>query len=433
ARAADLPHAVAVSAALLLFVGATGKSAQIPLYIWLPDAMAGPTPVSALIHAATMVTAGVYMVARLNGLYLAAPEAMNVIAIIGAFTAIIAATIAVAQNDIKKVLAYSTVSQLGYMFLALGVGAFTAAIFHVMTHAFFKALLFLAAGSVIHGMNEEQDIRKMGGLAKKMPRTWVTFLIGTLAIAGAPGLAGFFSKDEILASVFDSGLYGLYAMALFGAVLTAFYMTRVLVLTFLGDFRGHEDPAHPIHESPASMTVPLMVLAGLSAVGGWVGVPHLLGGPLGIDNWFAGFLAPVLGHHELHMAAPLEAALMALSVCVVIGGIVLAYTMYQKGPEADRKISDRLGGLYASMGNAYNIDDLYDAAIIGPILRASRWLWKTLDALLIDGIANGSADLVRGSGGWLRRWSTGNVQDYMLTILVGAAVVAVAIVIGGAG
>ncbi len=431
AQASALPHGVAVAAALLLFVGATGKSAQIPLYVWLPDAMAGPTPVSALIHAATMVTAGVYMVARLNGLFLAAPEAMNVVAVIGAMTAIVAATIAVAQNDIKKVLAYSTVSQLGYMFLALGVGAFGAAIFHVMTHAFFKALLFLGAGSVIHGMHEEQDIRKMGGLAAKMPRTWVTFLIGTLAIAGAPGLAGFFSKDEILASVFDSGHYGLYAVALGGAVLTAFYMTRLLVLTFLGDFRGHEDPAHPVHESPASMTVPLMVLAGLSAVGGWVGVPHLLGAPLGIGNWFADFLAPVVGHHELHMGAPLEAGLMVLSVCVAIGGIVLAYSMYQKGPEADRRLSDTLQGLYVSMGNAYNVDDIYDTAVVGPILRASRWLWQSLDAVLIDGIANGSADLVRGMGGWLRGWSSGNVQHYMLTVLVGLAVVVVAIAAGG--
>jgi NADH-quinone oxidoreductase subunit L len=432
-HAADLPTGVALAAAALLFVGATGKSAQIPLYVWLPDAMAGPTPVSALIHAATMVTAGVYMVARLNGLFLAAPQVLDVIAVVGAATAILAATIAVAQNDIKKVLAYSTVSQLGYMFLGLGVGAFGAAIFHVMTHAFFKALLFLAAGSVIHGMNDEQDIRKMGGLAAKMPRTWITFLIGTLAIAGVPGLSGFFSKDEILAAVYDSGNYGLYFTALLGAAMTAFYMTRVLVLTFLGNFRGHEDPSHPVHESPLSMTGPLMVLAFFAAVGGLVGVPDVLGAAIGLDNYFAAFLAPVVGHHELHLAPTLEAGLMALSTTAAIVGIVAAYSLYQAGPQADRKLSDALKGAYVSMGNAYNVDAFYHTIVIGPILKLSGWLWQTLDATFIDGVANGTASTVVNLGSSVRRWSSGNVQHYMLTILIGVAALVVVIVLGGRG
>lgn len=431
--AAELPSGVALAAALLLFVGATGKSAQIPLYVWLPDAMAGPTPVSALIHAATMVTAGVYMVARLNGLFLAAPQVMDLIAMVGAATAIMAATIAIAQNDIKKVLAYSTVSQLGYMFLGLGVGAFGAAIFHVMTHAFFKALLFLGAGSVIHGMHEEQDIRKMGGLAHKMPRTWITFLIGTLAIAGVPGLSGFFSKDEILAAVYDSGNYGLYFMGLLGAAMTAFYMTRLLVLTFLGDFRGREDSAHPVHESPISMTGPLMFLAFLAAVGGLVGVPHVLGAAVGIDNYFANFLAPVVGHHQLHLAPTLEAGLMGLSITAAIAGMVAAYTMYQRGPKADQVLSQALRGLYVSMGNAYQVDAFYHALVIGPLLRASKWLWQTLDATFIDGVANGTASTAMQLGASVRRWSSGNVQHYMLTILIGVAALVAVIAVGGRG
>ena len=267
-HAAELGGGIALAAALLLFVGATGKSAQIPLFVWLPDAMAGPTPVSALIHAATMVTAGVYMVARLNGLYLAAPAAMTVVAAIGALTAFAAASIGIAQNDIKKVLAYSTISQLGYMFLALGVGAFAAGLFHVVTHAFFKALLFLGAGSVIHALHEEQDIRNMGALRSKMPITSATFLVATLAIAGVPGLSGFFSKDEILASAFAGGHYGLWALGLLGAAMTAFYMTRLLVLTFYGDYRGDNERWQKAHESPKSMTFALVVLAVLAAVGG---------------------------------------------------------------------------------------------------------------------------------------------------------------------
>jgi NADH-quinone oxidoreductase subunit L len=308
----NVPPGVAVVAALLLFVGATGKSAQIPLFVWLPDAMAGPTPVSALIHAATMVTAGVYMVARLNPLYLAAPAVMQTIATIGAFTALGAATIGLVQNDIKKVLAYSTVSQLGYMFLALGVGAFGAAVFHVVTHAFFKALLFLGAGSVIHALHEEQDIRNMGGLRKKMPVTYLTFVVGTLAIAGVPGLAGFFSKDEILASAFDGGHWFLWMMGLVGALCTAFYMTRLTVLTFHGSYRGSRAKYDAAHESPLAMTSVLVALAVLAALGGYLGVPAVLGG----NNLLAHYLEPVLGHHALHMSHADEIGIMAVSVVV---------------------------------------------------------------------------------------------------------------------
>ncbi len=429
AYASELPHGFVVAAALLLFVGATGKSAQIPLFVWLPDAMAGPTPVSALIHAATMVTAGVYMVARLNGLYMAAPEAMNVVAVIGAATALGAATIAVAQNDIKKVLAYSTVSQLGYMFLALGVGAFGAAIFHVMTHAFFKALLFLGAGSVIHGMHEEQDIRKMGGLRRKMPVTFMTFLVATLAIAGVPGLSGFFSKDEILASVFASGHYGLWTVGLLGAFLTAFYMTRLLVLTFYGDFRNGAEAEAKVHESPRAMTVPLMVLAVLAAIGGYVGVPHVLGG----HNVFAGFLAPVVGHHELHLSASLELGLMFASIGVAGAGILVAWTLYSGGPEADKTLSTSLTGAYDAMGGAYYVDEFYDAIVVRPVRRVSDWLWQGMDVAFIDGIANGIATAATNIGEGWRRWTTGNVQHYLLTVLVGATIVLAVITMRGGG
>ncbi|HYC00054.1 MAG TPA: NADH-quinone oxidoreductase subunit L [Candidatus Limnocylindrales bacterium] len=429
AHAASFPKGIALAAALLLFVGATGKSAQIPLYVWLPDAMAGPTPVSALIHAATMVTAGVYMVARLHGLYEAAPDAMNVVAVIGAATALMAATIGIAQNDIKKVLAYSTVSQLGYMFMALGVGAFAAGIFHVMTHAFFKALLFLGAGSVIHGLHEEQDIRRMGGVREKMPITHATFLVGVLAIAGVPGLSGFFSKDEILASAFAGGHYGIWAAGVLGAGMTAFYMTRLYVLTFRGTFRGDSHTWDHAHESPSAMTIPLIVLAALAVVGGYVGIPHAFGG----HNQFGSYLAPSVGHHALDLSVATELALMGASVGAGLLGIAMAWRMYTVEPEADADIAGRLKGLYRSMGEAYRVDALYDRTVVQPLMRVSDFLWRTVDVVFIDGIANGSATAARSLGGMWRQWSTGNVQHYMLTVLIGVALVVLAVSIGVAG
>jgi NADH-quinone oxidoreductase subunit L len=391
--------------------------------------MAGPTPVSALIHAATMVTAGVYMVARLNGLFLAAPQAMQVIAVVGALTAVGAASVGLVQNDIKKVLAYSTISQLGYMFLALGVGAFSAAIFHVVTHAFFKALLFLGAGSVIHALDDEQDIRRMGGLRHEMPITWATFLVGTLAIAGVPGLSGFFSKDEILASVFDGGHYVLWAVALFGAALTAFYMTRLLVLTFYGEFRGKNPKYTGAHESPPSMTLVLVVLAVLAAVGGYMGVPHVLGG----SNAFGGWLASSVGHHELHLAAGLELGLMLASVVVALASIALAWRLYQEGPAPDQRIAGRLRGFYDTLAHAYWVDQTYENAIVRPTVAGSRWLWRVIDVGVIDAAANGVATLARYLSESGRRWSTGNVQHYALTLLIGVVLLVVVVATSLAG
>jgi len=423
ATATHLAPGVALAAALLLFVGATGKSAQIPLHVWLPDAMAGPTPVSALIHAATMVTAGVYMVARLHGLFEAAPLAMELVAGIGAATALMAATIGIAQNDIKKVLAYSTVSQLGYMFLALGVGAFGAGIFHVMTHAFFKALMFLGAGSVIHGLHEEQDIRRMGGVMEKMPTTHWTFLVGVLAIAGVPGLSGFFSKDEILASAYATGHTWLWACGVLGAMMTAFYMTRLYVLTFRGEFRGdHHTWAHA-HESPSSMTIPLIILAVLSVVGGYVGVPHVIGG----HNEIATFLAPSVGHHELGLPEQTELWLMAISVAAGLLGMLTAWTMYARDARADRRIARGLRTLYPRLQRAYDVDALYDYTIVQPVMKGSDALWQDVDVAMIDGAANGTAAAAMGFGGALRRWSTGNVQHYMLTVLIGVAIMVFAL------
>ncbi|MBI5503290.1 MAG: NADH-quinone oxidoreductase subunit L [Deltaproteobacteria bacterium] len=426
ARAAELPAWASLAGALLLFVGATGKSAQIPLYVWLPDAMAGPTPVSALIHAATMVTAGIYMVARLHGLFEAAPFSLQVVGTVGAATALLAATIGIAQTDIKKVLAYSTVSQLGYMFLALGVGAFGAGIFHLMTHAFFKALLFLGAGSVIHGLHEEQDIRRMGGVSQKMPITHATFALGVLAIAGVPGLSGFFSKDEILASAYASGHTWLWGCGVFGASITAFYMTRLYVLTFRGEFRGDHHEWEHAHESPATMTLPLIVLAALAVVGGYVGVPAVLGG----GNHFAEYLAPSVGHHQLGLDAGTELMLMGISVGAALAGIGLAWTMYSRGPKADRTLANALRGLYWQMRAAYNIDAVYDALVVQPLMRASYALWRSVDMQFIDGVANGTATAINSIGEGSRRWATGNVQHYMLTVLAGVAALVLALTLG---
>ena len=410
---------------LCLFVGAVGKSAQVPLYVWLPDAMAGPTPVSALIHAATMVTAGVYMVARCNVLFRLAPEAMLVVAVIGAMTAIFAGTIAVAQNDIKKVLAYSTVSQLGYMFLACGVGAYVAGMFHVMTHAFFKACLFLGSGSVIHAMGGEQDMRKMGGLKSRLPVTYWTFLIATLAIAGIPPLAGFFSKDAILAGVFEAGgsMRILWGVGLFTAGLTAFYMFRLVAMTFHGSFRGTHEQEHHLHESPRSMTVPLIVLAVLSVVGGWVGLPVVFGEHA---NVFARFLSPILtplagvegAHHALPHAT--EWLLMGVSVAAAAAGLFLAWKWYAKEDgRVPARVAASYPGVYALVADKFRIDELYDALFVKPFYWLARALWKVVDVLMIDGILNAAAFIIELTGDLLRFLQTGNVRNYALTFLLG--------------
>ncbi len=403
---------------LFLFIGATGKSAQIPLYVWLPDAMAGPTPVSALIHAATMVTAGVYMIVRLNPLFIVAPNTMMVIACIGAATAVFAATIGITQWDIKKILAYSTISQLGYMFLAVGVGAFGPAMFHLMTHAFFKALMFLGSGSVIHSMHEEQDIRKMGGLKKYMPITHATFFIGWLAIIGIPPFAGFFSKDEILWMSFQSsmGHTALWAMGAVGAAMTAFYMTRLMCLTFWGKSRVAKS-IHP-HESPWLMTVPLIVLGILSAIGGWIGIPHVIaeilpGHPANIfAEWLAPVLKPIpaLGHAE----ASLEWGLMGGSVFLAVISAFVAYHFYVRSPETPKKLSEALGPIYNLISKKYLVDELYFGAIINPLVNFSKQVWYRVDVNLIDKTTYVISDFVRGGGSLVRSMQTGNLQQYAM-------------------
>ncbi len=415
---------------LLLFVGATGKSAQIPLYVWLPDAMAGPTPVSALIHAATMVTAGVYMIARLNFLFVLAPVSMAVIASVGAVTAIFAASIGLVQNDIKKVLAYSTVSQLGYMILGVGVGAFGAGVFHLMTHAFFKACLFLGAGSVIHAMAGEQDIRKMGGLAKKMPFTRWTFLISTMAIAGVPFLSGFFSKDEILFKTLTyhhvSGVVPewlsvvWFALALGAALMTAMYMFRLYFLTFSGEQRDHH--AHP-HESPATMTIPLVVLAIGAALAGYLGLPDP-----SLNVW-EHLLAPVFGAAEESILATgshaLELGLMGVSTVVALTGIGLAWWLYRgAGQQVPARIAASMSGLHRLLSNKYYVDEIYDTLVIRPLKAYAHFLWKWIDVGLIDGImVNGPARLLSAVGGAGRRLATGDVQGYAAALVVGLAVI----------
>ncbi|AFN73380.1 NADH dehydrogenase subunit L [Melioribacter roseus P3M-2] len=412
--------------ALFLFIGATGKSAQIPLYVWLPDAMAGPTPVSALIHAATMVTAGVYMVSRASIIFASAPAVMTVVAVIGLATAIFAATIGLVQNDIKKVLAYSTVSQLGYMFLAAGVGAFGASIFHVMTHAFFKALLFLGAGSVIHGMHERQDIRHYGGLKKYMPKTYVTFLIASLAIAGFPGFSGFFSKDEILWYSYANGGLFYWIIGAITAMLTAFYIFRLFSLTFLGKERFNHNEVHP-HESPAVMTIPLMILAFLSVVGGYIGIPEVFSGEHG--NLFEVWLEPVyqpamekLSIYGFHTHFE-EILLMAISVALALTGIYAALYIYTKKPEIARKASEKFAALYRILLNKYYVDELYEAAVVQPIQKGSeKILWKFTDAAVIDGVVNGTARLIGGLSGVIRKIQNGFVQFYAFIMMMGIAI-----------
>lgn len=408
--------------AMLFFIGAMGKSAQIPLYTWLPDAMAGPTPVSALIHAATMVTAGIYMIARSNVLYTLAPCIQGIIAVIGLATALLAASIALKQNDIKKVLAYSTVSQLGYMFIALGCGAYTAAVFHVMTHAFFKALLFLGSGSVIHAMGGEQDIRKMGGLKKWMPVTNITFLIGCLAIAGIPGLSGFFSKDEILAHAFGYNKI-VYALALVGALMTAFYMFRLYYITFTGKFRGTHEQEHHLHESPAAITFPLIVLAVLSVIGGYVGMPEVFGVPHFLDQ----YLAPIFGQstayqhtHGLvhHLEHSMEWALMGLSSGLVIVMIFLARGKFRN--YQDTAVAST--GFGKVLENKWYVDELYDAIIVKPLMVLSRFLQDGVERSGIDALVNGVGRGVKWGGGRMRLLQSGNVGFYIFAMVIGMIV-----------
>ena len=427
-KAAEQPATFSPALSLIclcLFIGAMGKSAQVPLYVWLPDAMAGPTPVSALIHAATMVTAGVYMVARCNVLFRLAPEVMLFVACIGCFTALFAGTIAVAQNDLKKVLAYSTISQLGYMFLACGVGAFSVGMFHVMTHACFKACLFLGAGAVMHAMSDDLDIRHMGGLKAKMPITFWTFLLATFAISGIPPFAGFFSKDAILSSAFESPSLGklLWFVGLFTAGLTAFYMYRIVSLTFFGQFRGTKEQEHHLHEAPASMTFPLIVLGFLSVVAGWLGLPAVFGEHANIiEPFLAPVIAPIAGHEAGHEALPhaVEWLLMAVSVAVASSGLYLAYMWYAKqGGRTPARIAASFPAAYALVADKYRIDELYDALFVRPYTRLSHVLWKVVDVLVIDGFLNAAAFIVELTGDFLRFLQTGNVRNYALTFFLG--------------
>ena len=419
---------------LLLFTGAIGKSAQLPLYVWLPDAMEGPTPVSALIHAATMVTAGVYMVARMNPLFSRAPAAMFVVALIGALTAFYAATIGLVQTDIKKVLAYSTVSQLGYMFLGLGVGAYASGVFHLMTHAFFKGLLFLAAGSVIHAMGGDQEMPHMGGLRTKIPITFWTMFIATFAIAGIPGFAGFFSKDEILEAARASNIW-LWLLGLIGAGLTSFYMFRLIFLTFFGKPRYDEHAVH-VHESPRSMTVPLIFLAILSTVGGWVAAPHLVGG----TDYFEKFLHPVFTMYAPAATAGAEGAAEAVEppgimllhaltgwpVLIALAGLLVAWWFYIKSPQTPKKLADSLRAPYTLVLHKYYVDELYNAAIIQPLLWISiNALWHVVDETVIDGTVNGVARVARESGSELREIQSGNARSYATWVVIGAVGVTV--------
>jgi NADH-quinone oxidoreductase subunit L len=433
---------VVTVATLFLFVGATGKSAQIPLFVWLPDAMAGPTPVSALIHAATMVTAGVYMTARMNVFFSMAPDTLDVIAIIGVATALVAATIALTQYDIKKVLAYSTVSQLGYMFIGVGVGGYAAAIFHLMTHAFFKACLFLGAGSVIHAMHHEQDMRKMGGLKQLMPITFTTFLISVLAIAGFPPFAGFFSKDEILWLAFSGHHETIWFLALCGAGMTAFYMFRQLFMTFYGACRADHHTRDHLHESPGTMTMPLVVLAVGAVFAGFIGLPAVLGG-----SQFAHWLEPVIQHVEHEGSHTAEWTLMAISVMVASAGFFLAFLMYRRESFSPEIFSNLAGGfLYRLFDRKWYVDEIYQVFFVNGTLLLARigslfdqyiidgivdgsaaltrfasWLNGLFDNYIIDGLVNAVADITFWVGNRLRRIQTGNINGYLYGILIAIA------------
>jgi NADH-quinone oxidoreductase subunit L len=424
---------------MLLFVGATGKSAQIPLYTWLPDAMAGPTPVSALIHAATMVTAGIYMIARSHVLYNLTPATQTVVAVVGLVTALLAASIALKQNDIKKVLAYSTVSQLGYMFLGLGVGAYTGAVFHVMTHAFFKALLFLGAGSVIHAMGGEQDIRKMGGLRKYVPVTQITFLLGCIAIAGIPPFSGFFSKDEILSAAYGkSPVY--YVIGVFTALLTAFYMFRLYAMTFMGKFRGTHDQEHHLHESPSAMTIPLMVLAFLAVTAGFLGIPEAIAPD---SHWLGHFLSPVFAGSGAagadaggagtagagsgpEVSRGTEFALMGVSVLLALIGTFAAISRFSKKPELGEAT-----GFGKVLANKWYVDEFYNALIVRPLDLLAQFL-VFIEKNVIDALVNGVGRLVQYGSRQLRLLQSGQVGGYVLLMVVGILVLfLVELFIGG--
>jgi NADH-quinone oxidoreductase subunit L len=411
---------------ILLFIGAIGKSAQLPLYTWLPDAMAGPTPVSALIHAATMVTAGIYMIARNNILYSLSPFTLELVTIIGLATALFAATIAIVQNDIKKVLAYSTVSQLGLMFLALGLGAYTSGVFHMATHAFFKALLFLGAGSVIHGMSGEQDLRAMGGLRKYLPITFATFMIGTLAISGIPPFAGFFSKDEILANAFAHNQL-LWALAFVTSLLTVFYMFRLFFLTFSGTTRASEEVKHHIHESPMSMTIPLIILAILSVVGGFIGIPEVLGGNHALNN----FLAPVfeasrsLATTQHHLSHSTEYMLMGIVIALTLVMILTAYLVYVRSKKIPAAEGSSLNGVHQLLYKKYYIDELYAAVITKPLNALSKALDAVMEKLIIDGLVNGTGKMVTWGSKTIRLIQTGNTGYYIFVMVISAIVILV--------
>lgn len=412
--------------ALLLFIGAVGKSAQIPLHVWLPDAMEGPTPVSALIHAATMVTAGVFMIARFNPVFTLSEVAMYTIAIVGAATAIFAATIALVQNDIKRIVAYSTVSQLGYMFLACGVGAFGAGIFHLYTHAYFKALLFLGAGSVMHAMAGELDIKKMGGLKKHMPVTYWTFLIASLSIAGVPGLAGFFSKDEILWLAYNAGSLGrfVWIIGTIVAALTAFYSFRIIFLTFHGKFRGtpksDNRQEHHLHESPKVMTIPLIILAVGAIAAGWVGIPELLGG----GNWIAHFLEPVLGYPEVTATYSEKKMVIGIAIFAAVAGIFMAWVFYSLKPEIPKNLAANFKGIYTTLWSKYYVDELYDFIIVRP----TKWIANSIvaeatDSKIIEGIVNGVPSAIRNFGEKIRKVQTGYLQHYAMSMAIGLFVI----------
>jgi len=416
--------AIVTTICLLLFVGAMGKSAQIPLYTWLPDAMAGPTPVSALIHAATMVTAGIYLVARCNPLYNLSPDALSVVAAIGLITSIWAGLIGLRQNDIKKVLAYSTVSQLGLMFVSLGMGAYVSAMFHVTTHAFFKALLFLGAGSVIHAMGGEQDIRNMGGLRKALPVTFWIFVVGTFAISGFPLLAGFFSKDEIFANTYAAGGSLWWGLAGLGGLITAIYMCRLLFVTFFGNFRGTAEQKHHLHESPRVMTIPLIVLAILSVAGGFLNTPHFL--HLGTPQWMAHFLEPVVRNTNLahggephHLPESTEWALMAFTTSLALLVIIVSYFVYavrRSLPVAD---ADQTG-LTRLLARKFYVDEIYDFLFVKPTEKISQLLHYFADIWAIDGLVNGVGSGIKVLGAQFRKLQNGNMEYYLLGMVVGA-------------
>ena len=447
-RAPSLGVTMVTTITILLFIGAAGKSAQLPLYVWLPDAMEGPTPVSSLIHAATMVTAGVYMIARCNVLYSMAPIALAIVAVIGVATAIYAASIGLTQTDIKRVLAYSTISQLGYMFLGVGVGAYAAGMFHLITHAFFKGLLFLGAGSVMHAMSGELDMRKMGGLRRKIPITFWTFVPATLAIAGIPGFSGFFSKDEILWQAYSSphGHFLLWLVGAIAAGMTAFYMFRLLFMTFFGQSRAPEEVKKHIHESPRVMTIPMAILAVLSIIGGYVGIPHIFWGGF---NKIGEFLAPVVGGHGeavkghaalslqnvahaaegsaataqgLHFAS-MELTLMAISVAIALAGIFIAYVLYIKRPELPGILAEKRKTLYRVLINKYFVDEIYEFCFIDSLKALGTGLWKGFDDSVIDGAVNGTGRLIIGWSGVLRKIQTGFVQSYAFSMVIGGVIV----------